>query len=67
MNRLLLLAIATLSLVGCSSSPAENSTAQDEAALKSGKGATPPAGFKAPGSDGQAPAGAGPASGGTTA
>lgn len=66
MNRILLLisACAALVMVGCSSNPAETATAQDEAALKSGTGAKPPEGFKAPGSDGAAPAGApGPTTG----
>lgn len=60
MNRISLFLLMALGLivVGCSSSPAETSSPQDEAALKSGKDAKPPADFKAPGSDGQAPAGA---------
>ena len=60
MNRthFLIAACVALAIAGCSSNPAETATAQDEAALKSGTGAKPPEGFKAPGSDGAAPTGA---------
>jgi len=50
-RRILLFAALGLILAGCSPSPAETSTPQDEAALKSGSGVQPPAGFKSPGSE----------------